>query len=65
MGNTMKKKDDNVTQLSEYKGFQALQKSVGGLATITDKKLADDYRQICNITITKFYAILMIILIVV
>ena len=36
----MKKKDDNVTQLSEYKGFQALQKSVGGLATITDKKLA-------------------------
>jgi hypothetical protein len=40
MGNTMKKKDDNVTQLSEYKGFQALQKSVGGLATITDKKLA-------------------------
>jgi len=40
MGNTMKKKDDNVTQLSEYKGFQALQKSVGGLATIDDKKLA-------------------------
>ena len=40
MGNTMKKKDDNVTQLSEYKGFQALQKSVGGLATITDEKLA-------------------------
>ena len=40
MGNAMKKKDDNVTQLSEYKGFQALQKSVGGLATITDKKLA-------------------------
>ena len=36
----MKKKDDNVTQLSEYKGFQALQKSVGGLATITDEKLA-------------------------
>ena len=34
------KKDDKVTQLSEYKGFQALQKSVGGLATITDKKLA-------------------------
>jgi predicted Fe-Mo cluster-binding NifX family protein len=40
MGNAMKKKDDNVTQLSEYKGFQALQKSVGGLATITDEKLA-------------------------
>ncbi len=40
MENTMKKKDDNVTQLSEYKGFQALQKSVGGLATIDDKKLA-------------------------
>jgi len=36
----MKKKNDNVTQLSEYKGFQALQKSVGGLATITDEKLA-------------------------
>ena len=36
----MKKKDDNVTQLSEYKGFQALQKSVGGLATITNEKLA-------------------------
>ena len=40
MGNAMKKKVDNVTQLSEYKGFKALQKSVGGLATITDKKLA-------------------------
>ena len=38
MGNTMKKKDDNVTQLSEYKGFQALQKSVGGLATITNEE---------------------------
>jgi len=37
--NTLKK-DDKVTNLSEYKGFQALQKSVGGLATITDKKLA-------------------------
>ena len=34
------KKEDNVVSLSEYKGFQALQKSVGGLATITDKKLA-------------------------
>ena len=40
MGNAMKKKNDNVTQLSEYKGFKALQKSVGGLATITDEKLA-------------------------
>jgi hypothetical protein len=40
MGNVMKKKDDNVTQLSDYKGFKALQKSVGGLATIDDKKLA-------------------------
>jgi len=38
--NAVKKQDDNVTQLSEYKGFQALQKSVGGLATITDEKLA-------------------------
>ena len=27
-------------ELDEYKGFQALQKSVGGLATITDDKLA-------------------------
>ena len=27
-------------ELGEYKGFQALQKSVGGLATIDDKKLA-------------------------
>ena len=34
------KKDDKVTNLSEYKGFQALQKSVGGLATINDEKLA-------------------------
>ncbi len=40
MGKALKKKDDNVVSLSEYKGFQALQKSVGGLATITDKKLA-------------------------
>ena len=40
MGKALKKKDDNVTQLSEYKGFKELQKSVGGLATITDKKLA-------------------------
>jgi hypothetical protein len=37
--NTLKK-DDNVSSLSEYKGFQALQKSVGGLSTITDEKLA-------------------------
>ena len=29
-----------VVSLDEYKGFQALQKSVGGLATITDEKLA-------------------------
>jgi len=36
--NTLKK-DDKVTNLSEYKGFQALQKSVGGLATINDEKL--------------------------
>ena len=34
------KKDDKVTQLSEYKGFQELQKSVGGLPTITNEKLA-------------------------
>ena len=40
MGNALKKKDDNVVSLSEYKGFQALQKSVGGLATITNEKLA-------------------------
>ena len=40
MGKALKKKDDNVVSLSEYKGFQALQKSVGGLTTITDKKLA-------------------------
>ncbi len=40
MKNNVIKKDDNVSNLSEYKGFQALQKSVGGLATIDDKKLA-------------------------
>jgi hypothetical protein len=34
------KKDNKVTELKEYKGFQALQKSVGGLATIIDEKLA-------------------------
>jgi len=39
MGNAVKK-DDKVTNLSEYKGFQALQKSVGGLATIDDKKIS-------------------------
>ena len=38
--NAVKKQDDKVTQLSEYKGFQELQKAVGGLATITDEKLA-------------------------
>ncbi len=37
--NTLKK-DDKVSSLREYKGFQALQKSVGGLSTIDDKKLA-------------------------
>ena len=31
---------NKVVSLDEYKGFQALQKSVGGLATITDEKLA-------------------------
>ncbi len=30
----------NATELGEYKGFQSLQKAVGGLATIDDKKLA-------------------------
>ena len=30
----------HLTELGEYKGFKALQKSVGGLATIDDKKLA-------------------------
>ena len=34
------KKDDQVLSLKEYKGFQELQKSVGGLLTITDEKLA-------------------------
>ena len=34
------KKEDNVVSLSEFKGFQALQKSVGGLPTITNEKLA-------------------------
>ena len=32
-------KAQKVVSLNEYKGFQALQKSVGGLATITDEKL--------------------------
>ena len=31
---------EDINQLDEYKGFQELQKSVGGLATITDEKLA-------------------------
>jgi len=35
MGKTQK-----VVSLNEYKGFQALQKSVGGLSTINDEKLA-------------------------
>jgi len=36
----MKENTQKVVSLDEYKGFQALQKSVGGLATITDEKLA-------------------------
>jgi hypothetical protein len=36
----MKTNTQKVVSLDEYKGFQALQKSVGGLATITDEKLA-------------------------
>lgn len=39
MGNAIKKSND-VLSIKEYKGFQALQKSVGGLATIDDTKLA-------------------------
>jgi hypothetical protein len=43
--NTMKKDkvinlNEAKDQLSEYNGFQELQKSVGGLSTITDEKLA-------------------------
>jgi predicted Fe-Mo cluster-binding NifX family protein len=40
MENNMEKTQKTNGELSEYKGFQALQKSVGGLATIDDKKLA-------------------------
>jgi len=40
MGNPLKKADDQVLSLKEYKGFQELQKSVGGLPTITNEKLA-------------------------
>ena len=40
MKNNVVKKYDKITQLSQYKGFQTLQKAVGGLATINDKKLA-------------------------
>ena len=42
MENNMEKtqKTNGELSLGEYKGFQALQKAVGGLATITDKKLA-------------------------
>ena len=42
MNNTQKviQLDEVKDQQSEYKGLQALQKSVGGLSTITDEKLA-------------------------
>jgi len=42
MNNTNKviKLDEAKDQLSEYNGFKELQKSVGGLSTITDEKLA-------------------------
>jgi hypothetical protein len=33
-------KENTLLKLDEYKGFQALQKSVGGLSTINDEKLA-------------------------
>ena len=36
----MKENTQKVVSLDEYKGFKALQKSVGGLTTITDEKLA-------------------------
>ena len=39
MNNTLKKTDE-VLSLKEYKGFQSLQKAVGGLSTITEEKLA-------------------------
>tara|TARA_R110000772_G_scaffold259564_1_gene377218 strand:- start:32 stop:886 length:855 start_codon:yes stop_codon:yes gene_type:complete len=38
--NKVIKLNDAKNQLGEYNGFKELQKSVGGLATITDKKLA-------------------------
>jgi hypothetical protein len=42
MNNTKKviKLDETKDQLSEYNGFKELQRSVGGLSTITDEKLA-------------------------
>ena len=39
MGKALQKQDE-VLSLREYKGFQALTKNVGGLATISEKKLA-------------------------
>jgi hypothetical protein len=39
MSNALKK-ENKIVSLDEYKGFQALQKSLGGLPTITDEKLA-------------------------
>jgi hypothetical protein len=39
MNNTLKKTDELLI-LKEYKGFQSLQKAVGGLSTITEEKLA-------------------------
>jgi len=33
------KKDDNVSSLSEYKGFQALQKADGRTSRLTKEKL--------------------------
>ena len=36
----MKENTQKILSLDEYKGFKALQKSVGGLTTITDEKLA-------------------------
>jgi hypothetical protein len=39
MSNALKKTNE-VLSLKEYKGFQSLQKAVGGLSTITEEKLA-------------------------
>ena len=39
MNNALKKTNE-VLSLKEYKGFQSLQKAVGGLSTITEEKLA-------------------------